>query len=199
MNLINSNMQDHLSGFFKGEAQLWVYILLTILLTIILLLVVWKARNRNNRKLLLRRLKKMGEGIMIDIEVPDGVENIVHLDCLLLTRAGLLVIDIKDYAGLIFGAESIDVWTQVLGSRSYKFDNPLFQNQERVMAVKSLALGVPVSGHVLFTSAGEFPKGKPEGVCTPESLVEDLKYINEYKDLSSSIVDGWEQIKRLLN
>jgi len=136
---------------------------------------------------------------MIDIEIPDGVEDIVHLDCLLLTRAGLLVIDIKDYAGLIFGGESIDVWTQVLESRSYKFDNPLFQNQERVMAVKSLALGVPVSGLVLFTGDGEFPKGKPEGVCTPESLTDDMKYINEYNELSSSIVDGWEQIKRLLN
>lgn len=199
MNLINSNMQDYLSGFFKGDAGLWVYILLTIFLGIILLLVVWKARNRNNRKLLLRRLKKMGEGIMIDIEAPDGLENIVHLDCLLLTRAGLLVIDIKDYAGLIFGAESIDVWTQVLDSRSYKFDNPLFQNQERVMAVKSLAFGIPVSGHVLFTSAGEFPKGKPEGICTPESLTNDLNYINKNNELPSSIVDGWEQIKRLLH
>ena len=176
-----------------------MYMLFIILLAMMLLLVVWKSRNRNNRKQLLRRLKKMSEGIMIDIEIPDGVENIVHLDCLLLTRAGLLVIDIKDYAGLIFGAESIDVWTQVLGNRSYKFDNPLFQNQERVMAVKSLALGAPVSGHVLFTSAGEFPKGKPEGVCTPKSLTDDLSYINEFNELPSSVVDGWEQIKRLLS
>jgi hypothetical protein len=163
----------------------------------VLIFVVWKIRNRGGREKLIRLLKKKGEGILVDIEIPDGIGNMVHLDCLLLTRAGMLVVDVKDYAGMIFGAESIDIWTQVLGSKSYKFDNPLFQNQERVMAVKSLAFGAPVSGRVIFTGAGEFPKGKPEGVSIPSTLDDDLGYINEYNELSSSMLDGWEQIKRL--
>lgn len=199
LNNIQYFFQRPVQGLLEGNEVFWLYGLAVVLFFLILVILVWKIRNTNDRKKLLHRLKKMGEDILMDIEIPDGIENIVHLDCLLLTRAGILVIDIKDYAGMIFGAKSIDHWTQVLKSKSYKFDNPLFQNQERVLAVKSLAFGIPVSGLVLFTSAGEFPKGKPEGVSTPYTLDDDLLYIKEHNKLSSPMLDGWEQIKRLLH
>lgn len=197
MNPFFSSFQENLQAFFQDKGFLWNIAPLLALLVIVLVFVVWRIRHKGDKGKLVRLLKKMGEGVLIDIEVPDGVESTVHLDCVLLTRAGILVIDIKDYAGMIFGGESIDAWTQVLGSKSYKFDNPLFQNQVRVMVVKSLALGIPVFGRVVFTRAGEFPKGKPEGVSTFVTVKDDLNYINESNELSSAMLDGWEQIKRI--
>ena len=197
MNSFFNSAQDALQSVFQDKDLLWNAGPILMLLILVLIIVVWKIKNTSEKEKLIRRLKKLGEGMLVDIEIPDGVGSRIHLDCLLLTKAGILVIDVKDYGGMIFGAESIDTWTQVVGSKSYKFDNPLFQNQERVMAVKSLSFGAPVTGRVIFTAAGEFPKGKPEGVSIPSTLDADLNYINEYNELSSSMLDGWEQIKHL--
>lgn len=131
---------------------------------------LWRRHHRPRRELD-RILRRHAHEVLYDLIIPDGLDGHIHLDYLLLTDRGLLVVDTLDVQGVVFGAPRMDEWAVMQGHRRHAFRNPLYPLQDRVAAVKQLAGGkTEVEGVVAFCRGAEFPKGVPEGTLTHDSL-----------------------------
>ena len=118
-------------------------------------------RRRARRRALLLRLERIALRAAHQQEVPDGMGGYFHVDHLLLTPQGLLVLDTRRVQGLIFGGDQMSEWTVMARKRRYTFENPQPALYDRVAAVKALAGDVPVEGRLLFSDVGTFTKGRP--------------------------------------
>ncbi len=102
--------------------------------------------------------------------MPDGMGGVMHIDYLLLTSRGILVVDLRDVAGNIFGGDQMTEWTAMEGARRQTFPNPQGALYDRVAVVRSLAGELGVEGRILFTRRGRFPKGLPRWTLMVDSL-----------------------------
>src|SRR5690554_7314103 len=87
----------------------------------------------------------------------------IQVEHLLLTGSGMLVIDVKEYEGVVFAGERMEEWTVIGdgGRGRFTFPNPLRTLYDRVAALRQLVRDVPVEGYVLFASGAKFNKGRP--------------------------------------
>jgi Nuclease-related domain len=128
-------------------------------------------RRYRARRDLIERFRAVSEDRLQDVLLPDGSGGWFHVDFLLLTAAGLVVVDLRDLAGLVFGSEQMTEWTVMDRQRRTTFANPLGPLYDRVAVVRQLAGdGVPVEGRVVFTARASFPKGHPPLVTRLDSL-----------------------------
>ena len=74
-----------------------------------------------------------------NVLVPDGMGAAMHVDYLLLTSRGVVVIDLRDVRGNIFGGDQMTEWTVMSGASRYTFQNPQHALYDRVAAVRALA------------------------------------------------------------
>lgn len=132
-------------------------------------LLVWLHRTAAQRALR-RSIKAAAHDWRSDVFLPDGLDGYIHIDHLLLTDSTILVLDIKNPQGAIFGAPRMDEWTVIDRRGRHGFRNPLGPLSERTGAVKALIPGVSVEGRVVFLDGGEFPKGVPPDVLTVDQL-----------------------------
>lgn len=146
-------------------------------------------RRVDARRKRMQHLAAAAFDLVQDVLVPDGNDGHLHLDCLLLTAAGLVVVDLRDVPGMIFGSESMDEWTAMDGVHRHTFPNPLGPLYDRMAAVKLLAGRTPVDGRVVFSSRGSFPKGRPPRVTLLESLGDEFGVAD--RGLQPSPVAGW--------
>ncbi len=65
---------------------------------------------------------------------PDG-NGTTQLDHVVVSVFGVFVIETKNYANWIFGSETQRQWTQKVFKKSYKFQNPLHQNDLHINAL----------------------------------------------------------------
>jgi Nuclease-related domain len=107
---------------------------------------------------------------LIDSLVPDGMGGAFHVDYLLLTLRGVVVIDLRDVQGNIFGGDQMAEWTVMDGARRFTFTNPQSALYDRIAAVKAVAGEVPVEGRIVFTRRGKFPKGLPKWTLMLDAL-----------------------------
>ena len=141
-------------------------------------------------------LKSMGVKSLHNISISDGTDEKVFIEHLILTSNNILLLGVKRFRGLIFAAEKIDLWTQVLGNKSYKFENPLHQLEYDMGILNSKLENTKIVGKVLFIKGSEFPKGKPEDVIS----VLDIKgwvQNNINTDVSKGLLDDWNQLTEL--
>jgi hypothetical protein len=127
-------------------------------------------QRRSRRKGLLARLERIGYQAAHQILVPDGMGGFIHIDHLLLTPRGVLVLDTRRVVGLIFGGDQMSDWTVMGRGRRYTFDNPQPALYDRIAAVKALVGDVPVEGRLLFSNHGRFTKGKPKYVVMLDGI-----------------------------
>ena len=68
--------------------------------------------------------------IFHDLYVKKANGRHAQIDLVVATKVGLIVFEVKDYSGWIFGRGNQDKWTQVLayGRDKYRFYNPIKQN-----------------------------------------------------------------------
>ena len=133
------------------------------------------SRRYRGRRALLKRMAAVSVDQLRDVALPDGNEGWFHVDFLLLSPAGIVVIDLRDVPGLIFGGEQMTEWTVMQTTQRFTFPNPLGALYDRVAVVRQIAgEGVPVEGRVVFTDRGTFPKGHPRQVTQLGSLANDL-------------------------
>ena len=102
--------------------------------------------------------------------VPDGMGGFIHIDHLLLTPRGILVLDTRRVAGLIFGGDQMSDWTVMGRGHRYTFDNPQPALYDRIAAVKAMVGEVPVEGRLLFSNVGKFTKGIPKWVVMLDGI-----------------------------
>jgi len=157
---------------YETQPELLLYGLLACAATTLFLsLFIWFWIKTATRRRIKVAIREMGGQAVENISLSDGVESAVHIDFCIYSKGYVFVFNIQDYPGIIFGGESIELWTQLFEGKSYKFANPIYYNQLCTQVVRELLPGIPVIGRVVFTHHGEFPKGKPEGVCELNQLV----------------------------
>jgi hypothetical protein len=135
---------------------------------VIRLLRWYRARERARR--ILNAITCVGADFRRDVMIADGNGGSLHLDFLLLTPKGLLVVDLRDVSGNVFGSDQMSEWTVMNGASRFTFPNPLGALYDKVAAVKSCAPDTPVQGRIAFTSDALFPKGQPRWVTRVDEL-----------------------------
>jgi len=127
---------------------------------------------------LLRRRRRSLSGVinaiayerLSDFVIPNADEGEIHIDHLLLTAEGLLILDLKEADGAVFGSDKMQDWTVIGKERRYTFSNPQPALYDRIAAVKQIVRQVPVTGRVLFSDGANFTKGIPALVCKLDEL-----------------------------
>jgi hypothetical protein len=159
----------------------------------IALAVRWRRRG----PLLEQALQTVSIARLHEVLVPDGNGGQIQIEHLLLTANGVVVIDVKSYAGTIFASDRMQEWT-VIGRRGrFTFPNPQTALYDRVAALRQLVRDVPVSGHVLFAADADFSKGRPRDVVLPAELVE--RYRKPEREQLERLLDAfaphWDRVK----
>jgi hypothetical protein len=110
------------------------------------------------------------EGLVI----PKADEGEILVDYLLLTSKGLLILEVKDVAGTVFGGDKLQDWTVITDERRFTFSNPQPSLYDRIAAVRQIIREVPVAGRILFLDGAEFPKGIPQMVTSMSELLAEF-------------------------
>jgi hypothetical protein len=125
-------------------------------IAVVLLLVAWwiyRRRRRGNR--LAQVLNEISYDRIDQLLVPNGDEGEIQIDHLLLTAQGLLIVDIKDVVGTVFGGDKMQ-------------EQPALY--DRIAAVRHIVRQVPVAGRLLFLDSAAFTKGVPKLVASLDEL-----------------------------
>ena len=144
------------------------------LLAVALLLLAWVIYRRRGGSRLQRILDEISHDRIDDLVIPNGDDGEIQIDHLLLTSQGLLVLDIKDVAGTVFGSDKMQEWTVISQERRYTFPNPQAALYDRVAALRHIIREVPVEGRLLFLDEAEFTKGTPEHVSDLDTLLAEF-------------------------
>ena len=171
-----------------------------LLLLVVAAATFWGVRlyqRRARRRALLARLERVAFEAVHQVLVPDGMGGFIHIDHLLLTPRGVLVLDTRRVAGLIFGGDQMSDWTVMGRSRRFTFDNPQPALYDRMAAVKALVGEVPVEGRLLFSNVGKFTKGIPKWVLMLDGIEVEFPVVN--RDIKSSptyapFAEGWGRL-----
>jgi hypothetical protein len=129
--------------------------------------------------------------------VPDGMGGGYHVDYLLLTLRGVVVVDLRDVRGNIFGGDQMAEWTVMDGAHRFTFTNPQSALYDRIAAVKAVVGEVPVEGRIVFTRRGKFPKGLPKWTLMLDALRTEFP-APEFESPADSAArhrDGWQRLK----
>lgn len=140
------------------------------------LLVLWFVYKRffAGGTSLERALADIGFDHIDALVIPSADEGEIQVDKLLLTSQGLLILEIKDVQGIVFGSDKMQDWTVIAKDRRYTFPNPQPSLFDRIAAVRQIVRQVPVSGRILFLEGAEFTKGVPGQVCNLDELVAEF-------------------------
>ena len=119
--------------------------------------------TRSERDLIIRLLK---EGVSSDdifhdlyIEKKDGTYS--QIDIVVLTEKGVIVIEVKDFSGWIFGFGNNENWVHILGKMKYPFYNPIFQNEGHIRSLKNQLVqygNIPIYSLIIFYGKCELKK-----------------------------------------
>ncbi|TVQ45248.1 MAG: hypothetical protein EA371_12155 [Gammaproteobacteria bacterium] len=150
---------------FPSPPQLYAFALLLGAVAAGLLFWGLRARARRNRGFA-RLFGEIASAQLDNVLVPDGEGGEIHLDHVLLTDRGVVVVHVKQVAGTVFGSDRMDDWTVIDGERRRTFANPQGPLYDRVAAVKRIVREVPVEGAVLFPEGANFQGGAPRHVAT---------------------------------
>jgi hypothetical protein len=132
-----------------------------------------------------------------DVLIPDGMGGQIYVEHLLLTNRGILVVDVKDFAGTVFASDQMREWTVIGLGRRFGFPNPQGTLLDRVAAVRQLVHGVPVEGHIVFSSEADFSKGRPKHVLLASELDKRFKKPgnDDRERLNEAFAPHWSRIK----
>lgn len=144
-----------------------------------------------------RRLKHLGVKQISNFKCPDGLGHYYVIDRLILRPDGISLLLLKCYPGKIFCADKIDHWTQMLGQKSYRFTNPLYDLECQVKAVSACIPGVPVDGYLFFDHLSEFPKGHPDRVLHLKNIPQQLSR-HKKDEVGASVMAGWKKLLKMV-
>ena len=159
---------------------------------------LWRwYRQYRARKALRAAVTAAGSDHLVDMLVPDGMGGGFHVDFLLLTTRGILVVDLRDVQGNIFGGDQMAEWTVMDGPRRFTFTNPQSALYDRIAAVRGVAGEVPVEGRIVFPRRGRFPKGLPKWTLMVDSLRAEFPSAEHdgYASGVSNFNEPWQKLK----
>ena len=173
----------------------WVLIACAVAFGFVLAL-VWRSYLRYRARKALRTAVTGGAADhLANALVPDGMGGSIHVDYLLLTQRGLVVIDLRDVRGNIFGADQMADWTVMDGAHRFTFANPQGGLYDRIAAVKAVAGDVPVEGRIVFTPRGRFPKGLPKWTLMLDGLRAEFPTTGAAGVTDARFREAWQRLK----
>lgn len=117
----------------------------------------------SERKVVLKLLKAgiNPKAIFHDLYIRKPNGTYTQVDVAVATKAGLIVFEVKDYSGWIFGNDSQKYWTQLLayGKEKHRFYNPVMQNAGHIQAIRQCLPknpGIPIYSVIVFFGNCEF-------------------------------------------
>ncbi|WP_179994847.1 nuclease-related domain-containing protein [Acinetobacter sp. YH16053] len=117
--------------------------------------------------------------LLNDVTLPDESAGTTQIDHILLSPFGVFVIETKNYKGWIFGGERQKVWTQKIYKKSYKFQNPVYQNYKHIKVLESVLSDIvePQLLHsvIVFMPDCEFKTSLPKNVFKGSAWIEFIK------------------------
>ncbi len=163
-----------------------------------LLLLFWRWYRRRLARQALRAAVIAGAyEHMQDVLLPDGQGALLHIDFLLLTSRGAVVVDLRDIHGNIFGGDQMTDWTVMEKRARYTFANPQAALYDRIAAVRALAPELPAEGRIVFGLHGRFPKGLPSYTLMLDSLTAEYPAVDRAAvgSLLQSWLPEWEKLR----
>ncbi len=143
------------------------------------------APNRGTkaeRRLVIRMLRKEvhPQTIFHDLYLQKKNGAFSQIDIVVAVPQGLIVIEVKDYSGWIFGNEKQKYWTQILnyGKEKHRFYNPIMQNEGHIKTLREQSAqfsNLPIFNIILFS-----------GNCTLKkiSYTTDNTFVGYTKDIN---------------
>jgi hypothetical protein len=176
----------------------WIGLGAAVLLLAVLAFFGLRAyQRRARRKSLLRRLERIASAAVHQVLVPDGMGGFIHIDHILLTPRGILVLDTRRVSGLVFGGDQMSDWTVMGRGHRYTFDNPQPALYDRIAAVKAIVGDVPVEGRLLFSNVGKFTKGIPKWVVMLDGIEVEFPAFDSRNvefAVAEQYQDGWNRL-----
>lgn len=113
-------------------------------------------RGTASERFLILTLLKLGinpHAIFHDVYIKKNDGTFAQIDLVVATRVGIIVFEVKDFSGWIFGKGNQTKWTQVLafGEQKYRFYNPVLQNSSHIKQLRQkLKENVPFYSVIVF-------------------------------------------------
>lgn len=183
-----------------------LFLLFTVLLGIIIGLHLRTVRNDRKllqtvtdlhrgtwgeRRLVLQLLKHgvPAKAVFHDLYVEKTTGGTSQIDLVVPTKAGIIVFEVKEYSGWIFGKGYQEYWTQVLayGREKYRLYNPVKQNKGHIEVLKQRlahCADVPYFSVIVFGGNCELR----DVSCIPENTY--IVYMNEACKMFDTIVQN---------
>lgn len=182
--------------FFGLPFWLWVVFAL-VLLAAAAYFIREKVRQVRARRAIDNVISSVAFDELRNVLLPTGTGDQIHVNYLLLTQNGLLVLDLFDAHGMVFAAEKMEQWSIFGPKRHFMITNPLPMLYDRVAVVRQFAGDdVPVEGRIVFSMRGEFPKGRPEAVIRLDELQDQFPPVERAAGgAAAAFADVWERIK----
>ena len=151
------------------------YLLIVVCIGLALIIVFFRLKKKRDIKLLLETVTELNRGteterdlvlkllkfgmpahaLFHDLYVEKQKGDFSQIDLIAVTEVGVIVFEVKDYSGWLFGSGNEPKWTQVLanGEQKYRFYNPIMQNSRHVTELRKQLIqfgNVPFYSIVVF-------------------------------------------------
>ena len=182
---------------FANQIPFWAYpiaggaVLLAAMFVAIKVFLKRRTKRRNEQ-----RIDAIAYEVLRNVLIPNGNGGQLHINYLLLTERGLLVVDLFDVPGSVFAGDQMLQWTSIGRKQRYQFTNPQHLLYDRMAAIKLLAGNIPVDGCLMFTTRSEFPKGKPKFVVRIDQLDDEFPVVDRLRgNVIGAFNDIWRNVK----
>lgn len=159
-------------------------------------------RGTWSERRLIIKLLKLGipsQTIFHDLYVRRPSGNYSQIDVVVPTKAGIIVFEVKDYSGWLFGKGYQSHWCQVLayGEEKHRFYNPVKQNETHIASLrqnlnKCISARTPIYSVIVFYGNCIFRdiSGIPDNVCVikPRELSDVIHKIQN-QDIAANYLD----------
>ncbi len=116
------------------------------------------------------------QNIFHDLYVEKRKGEFSQTDLVIVTEVGIIVFEVKDYSGWIYGSGNQSQWTKVLayGKQKYLFYNPIMQNNTHIVELRRQLYqfeNIPFYSIVVFYGDCELKNINfvPDGTCIVKS------------------------------
>jgi hypothetical protein len=168
---------------------------------VVILLAIWLfiRRRRSRAHSLANVLDTIAFDRLQGLVIPKADEGEIQIDHLILTAQGLLIIEVKDVQGTVFGSDKMQDWTVIGQDNRFTFSNPQPALYDRIAAVKQIVRQVPVAGRIVFLDGANFTKGVPGLVCNLDELLDEFGERDKAAAKAKIVAfkPHWEQIHKM--
>lgn len=159
-----------------------------------------QRRGTPSERSLILSLLKMGvspDDLFHDLYVHRGNGRYAQIDAVMVTDVGIIVFEVKDYTGWIYGKGYYQYWIKVVshGKEKFEFYNPVLQNEGHIDALRKrlkASAEVPFYSVIVFygdcklKKVGDIPYNTyvcyPDEVKSILSKIRKTHYKVRYKD-----------------